>query len=224
MSGLIARRLGALTGLLAAAAGFSTTLHAEDAGKPPEPAAAPSEWEGPYVGAHIGYSTLGTSNSVEVGPAQSWDQDGDGWLGGVLLGYNMEFEHFVLGAEADAAFGKVSESETRPGLGQVRITDHGQHTLRIRAGLPTAVGLVYATGGLALSDLWIRSPAGGDENFHFGFVVGAGFEHKVTESISLRAEYLYANYSDQDFDLGPNRLETEFDSHRLRAGVSWYFW
>jgi outer membrane immunogenic protein len=224
MSSSIAARTGVLVGMLAAAACLSIALHAEDAGKPPEPAAATAGWEGPYVGAHIGYSTLGTSNSVEVGPAQSWDQDGDGWLGGILLGYNMEFEKFVLGFEADAAFGKVSESETRPGLGQIQITDHGQHTFRIRAGLPTSIGLLYATGGFALSDIWIRSPAGGDENFHTGFVVGAGFEHKVTDSISLRAEYLYANYGDQDFDLGPNTLETEFDSHRLRAGVSWYFW
>jgi outer membrane immunogenic protein len=224
MSGMIATRLGVLGGLLAAAAALPTALHAEDAAKPPEPTAATSEWTGAYVGAHIGYSTLGTSNSVEVGPAQSWDQDGDGWLGGVLLGYNMEFESFVLGVEADAAFGQVSESETRPGLGRIEITDHGQHTFRIRAGLPISIGLLYATGGFALSDTWVESPAGEDNNFHVGFVVGAGFEHKVTDSISLRAEYLYANYGDQDFDLGPNTLETAFDSHRLRAGVSWYFW
>lgn len=223
MAGTIATRIGVLGGLLVV--GAPAELRAADVGEPvPEPIVESREWTGPYIGAHIGYDALDASNKVAVGPAQSWHQDAQGWLGGVLLGYNWEFENFVLGAEADAGFGVVEESEDRPGLGKVKITDHGEHTFRLRAGLATDIGLLYATGGFALSDIWIKSPDGRDKNFHTGFVVGAGFESKVTDSVSLRGEYLYSNYGDEKFHLGPNTLKTGLDSHRLRVGVSWYFW
>jgi len=226
MAGIGVRRVAVVCGLVLAGMSLSEVMAADLEAPPPEPVPVvePLRWEGPYVGAHIGYDGFRTSNSVIVGPAQSWNQDADGWLGGILLGYNAEFESFVLGVEADAGFGKASQTETRSGLGKVRITDHGQHTFRARAGLPTSIGLFYVTGGLGLSDVWIRSDSGKDENFHWGYVVGGGFESKVTESVSLRAEYLYSNFGDETYNLGDNRLKSEFDSHRFRVGVSWYFW
>ncbi len=218
-------RIGVLGGLLAASLGAPLDLRAADVSEPPPEAIVESRgWAGPYVGAHIGFDRLDASNTVTTGPAQSWHQDTNGWLGGVLLGYNWEFDSFVLGAEADAGFGDVRDSKDRPGLGKVTITDHGEHTFRARAGWATDLGLLYATGGLALSDIWIKSPDGRDKNFHTGFVVGGGFESKVTDSVSLRGEYLYSNYGDENFHLGPNRLKTGLDSHRVRVGVSWYFW
>lgn len=203
--------------------GASSGAWAADAGEP-APVAETSGWQGAYVGGHIGYDGFRTSNSADTNPSQSWDQDDDGWLGGVLLGYTFELGDFAIGVEADAGFGKASDTERRAGLDEVRITDHGQHTFRVRAGLPTPLGLAYVTGGLALSDIWVRSSAGDDENFHLGYVVGGGLEHKITRRISVRAEYLFTRFGEEDYDLGGTTLESEFDSHRARVGVAWYFW
>lgn len=42
-------------------------------------------------------------------------------------------------------------------------------------------GLLYATGGLALSDIWLKASGTRDEHFLWGGVVGAGFEAKITK-------------------------------------------
>lgn len=196
---------------------------AADAGEP-APAAGTGGWQGAYVGAHIGYNGIRTSSSADTVPRQSWDQDDDGWLGGVLLGYNFEPGDFVVGIEMDAGFGEASNTERRATLGKVRITDHGQHTFRLRAGLPTPIGLAYVTGGLGLSDIWVRSSAGDDENFHLGYVLGGGLEYKITDQIAVRAEYLFSSFGEETYDLGAIDMKSEFDSHRARVGVSWYFW
>jgi outer membrane immunogenic protein len=190
---------------------------------PMEPPAELENWGGPYVGIHAGYASLNASNSTQDIFAQSWKQKADGPLGGVLVGYNFDMDGFVLGFEADAGFGGISKTSTRPGIGDVKITNHGQHTFRLRAGLPAGPGLFYATGGMALADIWARGPDGRDKQFLWGFTAGAGFETKVTEQISLRAEYLYGNYGKETFDLGTAAMKSDIETHNLRVGVSWYF-
>jgi outer membrane immunogenic protein len=166
---------------------------------------------------------LNASNSTQDIFAQSWKQKADGPLGGVLVGYNFDMDGFVLGFEADAGFGEISKTSARPGIGDVKITNHGQHTFRLRAGLPAGPGLFYATGGMALADIWARGPDGREKQFLWGFTAGAGFETKVTEQISLRAEYLYGNYGKETFDLGTAAMKSDIETHNLRVGVSWYF-
>ena len=194
----------------------------------PEPPTADEKrpWAGPYVGLHAGYNWNRYSNEVKAGaPAQTWDQDAGGLWGGLLIGWNFPLEHFVFGIEADAGFGFVDDTEQRPGLGGVEITNHGEHHFRVRAGLPLGRGLLFATGGLALSGIWVESTGSStDKNRIFGGTVGAGFEFKVFESVTLRTEYLYGNYGKETFNLlGTQRIEIDVESHNARIGVSWYF-
>ncbi len=191
-----------------------------------DPIEAPVEmqsWAGPYVGLHAGYASMKTANSVQGIFAQSWKQNSGGPLAGLLVGYNFDMDGFVLGFEADAGFGAISDSEVRPGIGKVKFTNHGQHTFRLRAGVPVGQGLFYATGGLALADIWARAPGERDKQFLWGFTGGAGFETMVSEQVSLRTEYLYGNYGKDTFNLGLTSVRSDIETHNLRVGVSWYF-
>ncbi|MGI9483794.1 MAG: outer membrane protein [Hyphomicrobiales bacterium] len=211
-----------LAGIAAAGMCLAGAASAADLGPAPSEFVV-SEWAGPYVGLHVGYASLNSSNSVEGEFAQSWKQGADGPMGGVLLGYNFDVSGFVLGVEADAGFGNISETLSRPGIGDIRITDHGQHSFRLRAGLPTGPGLLYLTGGLALADIWARGPGGRSKKFYWGGTVGAGFETMISDQVSARFEYLYADYGKDTYSLGGLGMRSAFDSHTLRLGASWHF-
>ncbi len=187
------------------------------------PPAEGYSWEGPYVGGHGGYALLDASNSVNAVAPQNWNQKADGFLGGVLVGYNFDMDGYVLGFEADAGFGDINDRETRPGIGGVKITHHGQHTFRLRGGVTYGPALFYATGGLALADFRARSPIGNDKDFFFGFTVGGGVEAKITENWSLRAEYLYGNYGRETLNLGAVPVRADFETHNFRVGFAWHF-
>jgi outer membrane immunogenic protein len=215
----VGRRFAVTAGVLIAFAAQAKAAELDAA-----PAMQLDHWTGAYIGAHGGYASLAAASTVSNVFAQSWTQKADGFKGGILLGYNFDMGDVVLGLEADASFGFVKDTDTRPGLGPVTFTDHGQHTFRGRAGMPLGPGLLYATGGFALADVWADSPAGRDKQFLLGFVAGAGFETLLNERLSLRAEYLYAIYGEETYRLGGTALKSELDSHSVRVGIAWHVW
>jgi outer membrane immunogenic protein len=176
-------------------------------------------WDGLYIGWHVGYGHLDSDNTA-VG--QSWNQDAGGIVGGVFVGYNMELDNIVLGIELDTEFGDMIGSTTIAGLGDVRFAFHGQHTARIRTGWNVGPGLLYATGGLAMSDLWLKALPTTEKRFLWGGVVGAGFETKLTEGVTARAEYLYANYGKQTYQLA-SPVTVDYQTHSARIGIGWLF-
>jgi outer membrane immunogenic protein len=215
----VCRRFAVTAGVLIAFAAQATADELDAA-----PGMQIEHWTGAYIGAHAGYASLAGASTVRDDIAQSWTQNADGVTGGILVGYNFDMGSFVLGLEADTSFGFVKDTDTRPGLGPVTITDHGQHTFRGRAGMPLGPGLLYATGGLALADVWARSPAGRDKQFLLGFVVGAGFETIVHERLSLRMEYRYASYGEVTYRLAATAMKSDLDSHSVRVGIVWHVW
>jgi outer membrane immunogenic protein len=179
-----------------------------------------STWDGFYVGAHAGYGWFDASGSFG-GPVSL---EGKGPMGGVLVGYNRDLGSYVVGVEADASFGDQSDQQPVFGFGALKLTNHGQHTFRARLGMETGSNsLLYVTGGLALADFWATVSTGQrDKDFLLGGVVGAGYEAMLSENISLRAEYLYANYGSNTFNAG-GAFNLDVDTHTFRAGVAWRF-
>jgi outer membrane immunogenic protein len=212
------RRFAVGAGVLIAFAAQATAAEL-DAG----PGMQIEHWTGAYIGAHAGYASLAAESTVSDVFAH-WTQEAAGVMGGIFVGYNWDIGDLVLGLEADAGFGFVEDTATRPGLGPVTFTDHGQHTFRGRAGMPVGPGLLYATGGFALTDVWAKSPAGRDKQFLWGFVVGAGYETIVHERLSLRAEYLYASFGKETYRLGDIAMNSDLDSHSVRVGIAWHVW
>jgi outer membrane immunogenic protein len=148
-------------------------------------------WSGFYIGAMGGYASESTSDAVGI----------KGGFGGGTVGYNWQFNQFVVGVEADGAFGSVSQSLTGPTIiGPVTITakDDALATVRGRIGVAFDQVLLYGTGGLAVEDFKVSGTAFGitvsSSSTQTGWTAGAGVEWMFIPRWSLKAEYLYRRF------------------------------
>lgn len=202
-------------------------------------------WTGFYGGAHLGYGwgDTGGSYSGSLGGFTAGDEivgfDVDGVLGGVQLGYNWQWNQFVLGAEADLSLSGADGSGLQASLpGPITVDASADidwvATIRARAGYTVDRFLVYATGGLAFggASLEVTADGGGfadpaeDDQTHFGWTIGAGLEYAITDTWSAGIEYRYVDlgsesYSDPDVIDGSADLDLAF--HALTARVN-YHW
>jgi outer membrane immunogenic protein len=152
-----------------------------------------------------------------------------GGLVGVQAGYNWQLSSsYLVGVEADINWSGLkasaaycittpSQCEQPPNIGTrgfVNVSSRLDYlsTLRARFGIWHDDTLAYVTAGAALgrikSDYSISDPPapGGilkfsatDSSDHFGIAAGAGIEHKITDNLSFRAEYLYVSLNPGTF-------------------------
>ena len=122
-------------------------------------AAAPAatNWDGPYIGASVGYGWGTASTNVS---STSLSANTSGWLVGAQLGYNYQIGQFVLGAEADIDFADMKKTAVSAGaiLGvPYSVTTSASleylGTVRARAGFAVDRALIYPTGGLAYGNV-----------------------------------------------------------------------
>jgi outer membrane immunogenic protein len=206
-----------------------------------------TDWSGPYVGLHGGYS-FGSSEATYDSElfrtlAGSIEMEPTGFYGGIQAGYNYQTaSNWLLGLEADLALASISDEVTDE-LGNyfdgstvdsIKAETDWAGTLRIRAGYAADNLLIFATGGLAFANSKVTSvdcDAGdvncntiSDEQMLTGFALGAGAEFMLTESVSAKAEYLYTDYGATEYfadDLWSS--ESESSSHNIRLGVNYHF-
>lgn len=195
------------------------------------------DWTGWYFGANAGYAWGRSSTSSPLGEegdylylptvvndinAQSARTvNSRGWTGGFQLGYNAQINNFVFGIETDLNAFHLKGNTTAnpyftgyPGPGvpptySNSVQTNWLFTARGRLGFtvnPTM--LVYATGGLAVTDLkyihsyaegtTVGSPHGTElstaSKTKAGFVIGGGLEYALMNHWSVKAEYLYVNF------------------------------
>ena len=161
-SKILAKPFAAALGIavLAAAPAYAADVVFQE---PPAPQpAAPMDfgpiatWTGPYAGLQFGYGFGGRVNSPALGGPIS---NTDGWFGGAFLGYNLQNDMFVYGAEADLNYSRFSGSNatgdtSRSGL---------EGSLRARAGVAiTDDILIYGMVVVTVFSLWLlyRTPVG----------------------------------------------------------------
>ena len=82
-------------------------------------------------------------------------------------------------------------------------------TVRGRLGYAMDRFLVYGTGGVAFAGVTgnVSNVEGSgddrdDDSTYTGWTIGAGAEYAVTDMISLKAEYQYADFGSEDFNFG----------------------
>jgi outer membrane immunogenic protein len=195
--------------------GRSDATTAVDCSVPPLPI-------GPFFGAYFcDASGFGAANAAAVNAAGTGTINSSGITGGVQLGYNRQLNNIVYGVETD--FGAFSLSGSRQGSGPYPVIGLGLNspaaftvtssvntdwlfTFRGRVGWATENWLLYATGGLAVTDLKVTGgfgdtspPVGAFENASVtkdkvGFAVGAGAEWKFDRRWSLKGEYLFVDF------------------------------
>lgn len=188
-----------------------------------QPASA-QQFAGPYVGVNVGI-IAGTTETQDYWCDAACDaptlKDID-LAGGVGAGFNHQIDNFVIGAEADIGMG-VDDEETTEYVQywnnnaieryrwDVKLT--WLASLRARMGLAMDRTMVYATGGFALgkakfavevTDPYSDDWAARTNETRTGYVVGGGIERKMSDRMSLKAEFLH-------YDLGKSERACYFD-------------
>lgn len=146
------------------------------------------DWTGAYGGLQLGYA------DVDAGTGLT----GDDMIGGLTAGYDWDFGNYVLGVGLDADLADLDVGTG--GLALERV-----YRLKLRGGYDLGNGLIYATAGGAGADV-------DGLGYDTGYFIGAGYEHMVTESISLGGEVLY-----HEFDNFKNTADIEATTFQVRA-------
>lgn len=203
------------------------------------------DWSGPYIGILAGYSstdydvTSNISNSATFNTNQSFEVDGPQL--GLEAGWNYQSGSLVFGLAADIS---LLDNETLSLVDVVNLDEiyvakqDFVGTFRGKLGYSFDNVLLYATGGIAVTDAELRY-----ENYIdgtrtvleeidkssetlVGFTLGGGLEFAVSENISIKAEYLYADFGKLDYvfpSAAPAAGDANLTTHTARAGISWNF-
>ena len=148
------------------------------------PAPAPvvtTDWTGPYLGAQLGWGSLGADDGAGV------EIDDDGVVGGLTAGYLHDFGQFVLGGEAQYDWTGI-EDEAAGG----ELENIGR--LKAIAGFDAGRTLIYGSAGWATASL--ATPAvdyDGD-----GWLVGAGVDYLLNETVTVGGEVMRHQFDDLD--------------------------
>ncbi|KQT88582.1 outer membrane protein [Aurantimonas sp. Leaf443] len=175
-------------------------------------------WSGPYAGAFVGY------NATEFDRAGGASFDGNGFVGGVYAGYNLQTDALVYGIEGDIGGG---DFDARGVDGRNGSSIDGQSnvfgSLRGRVGVAVDPFLVFATGGVAAAQSELSLDGASDTKTSVGYTLGAGVETRITDSVTSRLEYRYSDFGKETYDLGNTSVSSGFDEHSIRAGVALKF-
>ena len=186
----------------------------------------PVDWSGPYVGAHAGGAWLDARDVSFPGGGI----DGEGFIGGGLVGFNMQVSNVVLGVEADFSFADLDGANRADNItGFIQDFDiETMGSIRGRAGYAINQFLVFGTAGFAIADVKaVHTPIVPDTRAGAtlsGFTAGAGIEWAAWDDIIIRAEYLYTDLGGATFSFvgDPHNIEVD-DLHVVRAAVIWRF-
>jgi outer membrane immunogenic protein len=179
---------------------------------------ARESWTGFYVGAGGGFSSLNNKIDARPGPDPSSPLSAslnglgaNGALATISAGYDYQLSpYFVAGIFGDFDFHSLTSSldiniPSAPLSGHGEFSVNHQWSVGGRLGYLTSPGtLVFLTGGytaLSVSDFTANVSGGGQTmtldatvpTIAGGFV-GAGFETKLTKSISLKGEYRFTEF------------------------------
>jgi outer membrane immunogenic protein len=173
----------------------------------------PSIWRGVYGGVHAGFG---------------WSGDADGAVGGAQAGYNWQSQQYVYGIEADISLADIgvsgSATACQPGFGcataRAEASIDWLATIRGRFGVLVQPNLLlYGTAGLAIvhgeGHASVSMPGQGTirasvSDSDTGFVYGVGVENKISDTMSVRVEYLGFGDTDQFGDFGILRAGVNF--------------
>ncbi|MDX2155208.1 MAG: outer membrane protein [Hyphomicrobiaceae bacterium] len=233
----IARRLAFLAAAMPLVAGIAPRVDAADLGpgrRPyptfersttssyDEPAMRPGIWPGFYAGINGGYAwgsldPFGRSDGVDLD---------SGTLGG-HVGYNLQLDRFVIGAEGDLGWRWASGSRSYADPAHLDGEASLLSSLRLRAGFAFDNVLVYGTGGVAFgrfeTDLTSLAGLASTSETFAGYVFGGGLEMKITSSLSGRVEALHYGFDDKTFDFSGGAMRSDLSTSTIRAGISYHF-
>ena len=197
---------------LASAPAYSADLRMK---APPPVVAAPIfTWTGFYLGANIGAGWISREVTDSFFGAE-WTNSSDArFIGGGQIGYNWQFNNFVLGIEGDID-GIVNKSRSRTvTVPAGTFTLNGQNdgnyvaTIAARFGFAFDRALLYGKAGygwvggtgnlLIVNNATGASVSLGGDGTRSGWMLGGGLEYAITHNWTVKGEFDY-------IDTGRNR-------------------
>lgn len=178
------------------------------------------DWSGAYAGAAIG--GMWSDFDTVYAPTSPLGFNARGFSGSALGGVLAQFNNFVFGVEVDLNLSSLKETRVATGI-PITAETEWTGSLRGRAGYAFDNLLIYGTGGLAAGRFTLSQPGASASTTEFGWTLGAGIEMGLTEQFTARAEYLYTDLGTVRGSLAGSPFSTEFDSHSVRAGVTYRF-
>jgi outer membrane immunogenic protein len=176
-------------------------------------------WTGFYAGANLGADWL--RSDVNVGGVSS-KLTGSSLTGGLQAGYNFQTGPWVLGAEADVGYSRATKTAT-VGADTDKAEKTWSGTVRARAGYAFDRLLVFGTGGVAWANFKLEDNNGAvlttKNQTRAGWTLGAGAEYAVAQNISVKGEYLYADYG----RVHAGDARQSLSDHVVRLGVNYKF-
>ncbi len=221
--------LGLAAAVALAGSAVAADLPSRSAAPAPYYVTAPTfTWTGFYVGGTVGGLRADSELGVPaVGFAQKFKPNG--YSVGAFAGFQQQFGSFVAGVEADVDYNRASKStEITPGV-VLNAKAPWMGSLRARAGYTlTERTLVYATGGLALSngfEYGITAPGFAEswKGSKYGYTVGVGAEYAFTQNVFGRLEGRYTNFGKQDTVVAGTPITFRDDAFAVKAGVGYKF-
>ena len=211
-------------------------------------------WTGVYVGGQVGYEFgrnqgLAIATATGIGLAARGARE-DGVIGGGHIGYNFSTQSLPLlssafstiggafgGAGVVGIEGDVDGSSARANyaLGGINVNARNdiQGSIRGRVGIAVDRVLFYATGGAAFGDLrngytnTITGVQGSQSKTRVGYTVGGGIEYGITNNVSVRAEYRYTDFGNNQDTLaitnGGVAVRHRDTEQRVQGGFSYKF-
>lgn len=187
------------------------------------------DWTGVYVGGHLGItvsrtgantSTIFDSNGYfvsssvpAINSAGVQTIESNAFNGGGQGGYNKQFGRFVVGAEADFGVHRINKEvvsgDEYPCCTSTfeiaqSVKTNWMFTARPRVGVAAGPALLYATGGVAMTDVeynavFTDNDSDALETASFkdtrtGYAAGGGVEVKMSDRWSAKVEYLFADF------------------------------
>ena len=188
---------------------------------PPPPACA--QFGGFYLGGSVGYGYFTANYHDQNNLVQTIDDDlptsarvtRDAANVGVQFGYNWQRNCTVFGFEADWNWANLNASRTFTDgdagtedaiTVEARLRSFG--TLRARTGIVVDNVLLYVTGGLAFArfdrtltvfeDAPATTATFSSSRTRWGWTAGVGTEWALTSNLSLKSEFLYMRFVQDD--------------------------
>lgn len=197
------------------------------------PAPSIMDWSGAYAGLTLGYSHADGSTAGTTPVPSRTTYDLDGGLVGVHLGYLWQNGTLVYGVEADIERWWLSGDDG--GSGGVRDGFEADWLASVRGRLGVSAGssLFYGTLGLQAAQLdtvQVSTAPAATVSTGFtasGWTAGLGFEHAVSDRMSVGLEYRYMALTD-GFDTSDNaasfaRTHEMENIHSVRLRLSYQF-
>lgn len=183
-------------------------------------------WSGFYAGISGGHG-WGTTSVTPAVAGGTIENNSTGWNLGAQAGYNLDLGGFVLGAEADLQWANIGYSQSAGGLGTFEARTDLFGTARARAGFTFGQVMPYATlgaafgrGSASLTNGIVTSQSAN----HLGWTGGVGIEAQATDTISVKAEYLYVDLGSQPYAglaIGNRDITQRYGL--VRAGINYRF-